>query len=522
MYKRPTIRRTAGGEGPKELSYVEQMLQGGDAVERANSVPTIPVKIREIFKKFKKSNVKPLYKLFNLKNILFTATADASYAVGARLDALVADVDLKKHPEITTLSIKGGRFTEIARLDAKGTIMPTAQPGKPILPNQIAIEFIIDGKKNFANLFYNSSVRVSGTADEDKVISYIESLIGPLKNIKYSLRSGQVDVNKSLNIEQLQKVFPMSFFPKDSTISSAGHVLHVTINTRQRKEIPPAARHQGIAPTVEYVNKKLFTLSFFNSGVIQYKGEVIGDIGDIIWSIKRVLSYVQLKGVFEDYKERTKTERSTEHKTTVSNPPEPANSFEGKCPDGYYCRPNSHGLPNCYIIPEINENTKETVVTAYKRFGIPIPRDVRLLFKIVSENKLNQAAPPAHVLKLDDEDVLRIDGRRCDKFTEDDLETIARRLGIPDVRKGVPRYKMCQRLAAYATKVSKKKTFVVDGVSYYIDGDAIGGAKRSNGKANPSKKCTSHTLEQLMKFASALGINPKGKSKGQICEEIRS
>jgi hypothetical protein len=81
---------------------------------------------------------------------------------------------------------------------------------------------------------------------------------------------------------------------------------------------------------------------------------------------------------------------------------------------------------------------------------------------------------------------------------------------------------ICTRIEYYTRGLTAEKhNFEVDGTKYTVEGDKILGAKRSNGKPNPGRKCATLSTEVLYKYARAMGIDPKGKSKTQICKEMQ-
>jgi hypothetical protein len=233
--------------------------------------------------------------------------------------------------------------------------------------------------------------------------------------------------------------------------------------------------------------------------------------------VKKILASVP-PDVFGEYKERkVKTKTKREYKTRSANPPNPPNSFEGKCAEGYYCRPNAQGAPTCYLIPKINDSSRRTVIESYKKIGVDIPESVRRIFQIErSTQGLSDIS-----IELTKTGTLKIGGRQCSRLTEDQIEDVARRLHIPGVIKGMGIAKMCKVMTSFARKQQEIPNFTVKGVKYYIEGDKIRGALRSNGKPNPPRRCETIPAEILYTYAHALGIDPKGKTKSQICAMMK-
>jgi len=160
---------------------------------------------------------------------------------------------------------------------------------------------------------------------------------------------------------------------------------------------------------------------------------------------------------------------------------------------------------------------------AYK--GIPIPKSVRELFQLGQEE---DKGPPVKIgferqtYKGRSIDVLKIGGRQCTRLTEDQLEEVARKHHIPGVLKGMGLAKMCAKIGASIIRAkAKPPAFELAGIKYYVEGEHIKGAPRRNGKPNPGRKCATIPTETLYKYARAMGIDPSGKSKPQICKEMQ-
>jgi len=443
-----------------------------------------PQRRRPIFK-FRKR-----YHLSGLQDTLFNATA---FATGKHTFVFEIFEDIVRHrpAHVTVASLKGGRFKELARYDKKGTIKWTHGQ-----PNQIGIGFTIDDKNNYVNIFSNGEVRFTGSSDENKVISFIEHYTGKLRYIAFSNRTGQLQVDKELNLDALAQTIDTS---EDITVSRGRN--NMTLHM-----------------------KDLITISFYKSGVIQYKGSEL-DRGSIVHLIRLVLNKAQLVGgVFEGAPgpRAPRTPKKEIYKTTSKNPPDPPDSFEGKCPEGYYCRPNAQGSPSCYKIPIINDSSRNTVIRAYK--GIKIPEKVLRLFKI-EDGAVKEKPIEIKFEKQDykgrEVEILKVGGRQCSRMTEDQLVDVAHRNQIPGVKKGMGIAKMCGLLAASIKKERVRPSFTIEGAPFFIEGEHIRGAPRSNGKPNPGRRCATIPTVTLYKYAKAMGIDVEGKSKVQICKEMR-
>ena len=435
------------------------------------------------------------------------------------------EITRKKPAEVTVASIKGGRFKELARYNLKGVIRPAGGN-----PNQIGIGFNIDGKKNYVNLFSSGVVRFTGASDSAKVIHFIERYTGKLEVVTFSNLTGQVRINKELNLEKLADSIRST---RDIKVSRNRNniTVHFSSTTEERVVRPRVIRHQvaqiGLASNeynVQEKHQKLFSISFFKSGIIQYKGKYV-DVGIILNFIHVILKPAQLLGnVFIGAAgvRAAPEKKVVQYKTRSTNPPDPPDSFEGKCQPGYYCRPNAQGFPTCYKIPKINESSRKTVIEAYK--GLTMPESVRRLFGIKELKKVEKPVDIVFEKQTVGKrvlDILKIGGRQCSRLTEDQLEDVARRNQIPGVKKGMGIAKMCGLIGASIKKQEVRSAFTLEGVKYYVEGERIRGAPRSNGKPNPGRKCDTIPTATLYKYAKAMGIDVAGKSKPQICKEMR-
>lgn len=477
MYKRPTIRRPAQprpvASGVPEFT-LENILGTRQQLTPANIKRVEPAFLKAI--KRRREKFIRRYKLSGFRETLFNASAvaDREYDIHKLFDTIVRE----RPKSILKASLKGGRFQEVLTYSPKG-VTRTEGP----VPNQLGIAFDIEGKTCYANLFNNGMVRYAGQ-DESKTREYLERMIGPLDEVEISNRTGQLYVDKELDLEKLVSSIRLEEFgPRSRVIfDPEARDFHVTlqfIQTEQRIVPVPEERRKGrhvgvkevrvhLTPREETTtvekDTKYFAFEFFRTGVIQYQGRFIGDVGTLVFILKAVLDQAQVDGVFtSDYRGER---REPVQKSTSKFPPDPPDSFEGKCPDGYYCRPNHKGFPSCYLIPVINASSRKTMIEAYRSVGVPIPESVKRLFGVTT----NTSGP----------------------------------------------------LARHNHKPPTEASFVLEGVEYYVIGDKIKGAKRSNGKENPPRTCTTLPAETLHKYARALRINPNGLTKKEICEAIQS
>jgi hypothetical protein len=472
MYKRPVRVRAA--------ARVEKVVENNqsDLDELLRDAERREADKRRQQEEYEKSR-KVLYKITHTSHGLFNAVGEYSLKYGTDLFDIYEDI-ISKHPsEILVASLKGGRFKELSRFNRKGVVLGRGEIKTE--PNQLSLTF----DRGHANIFKNGVVRI---------LHILSRYIGTIDDIVYSLRSGQLEINKTLHLDVV------------------GQILTI------RRPLPSDVRKGTQAIVLEMVG---YTISFYKSGVVQYKGKNVDGAEKII---KKCLDEFPENAFGAERTRLVSVKQVRQYKTRATNPPTPPDSFEGKCGDGYYCRPNAQGSPNCYKIPaKITASARSTVIEAYKRVGVDVPKRVRDIFELKTETQGLTSVD----LRIERQTyrgkvthVLKIGGRQCSRLTEDQIENAARRLHIPGVHKGMGVSKMCERLRGFAEQ-GAKKSFELDGVPYYIEGEKIRGALRKNGKPNPARKCSTLPVETLRRYATAMGIEPKNKTKERICSEMR-
>jgi hypothetical protein len=485
------------------------------------------------------------YKLSQLKFMLFNATASTD---SVDVVQLFNELTTSKPPGFISASLKGGQFKELARINSK-SVIPLKSTG--YRPNQIMITFDLGGKRNIVNIFTNGSLRLSGASDVDDVVKYTERLVGNVENVIISNTSGQLRIDKNISLDALQRYFPKEllgktggtiYYEKETGLRSLGlsykYAAKYTRMVENKSVFQPAKVpvEQAVTEAIfgrrvpmkeEEYKEKFFVITFYRTGAIQFRGKV-ADPGSMISFIKGILDAVQDYALVTSFVDEKPAAPKAEPKYTTrsQNPPNPPDSFEGTCAPGYYCRPNAQGFPSCYKIPEINVSSRRTVAEAYRAAGVPIPDKVKALFGIIGPNSVNYGVKltlEKQKFRNREIEVLKIGGRQCFRMSEDQLESVARRLEIPGIRKGMGVAKMCERLKRAAELQDTRQNaanFTVEGQKYYIMGNSIKGATRKNGKPNPSRKCATLPVEVLKKYARAFGIDPEGKSRPKICAEM--
>lgn len=471
MYKRPTIRKPVEPRGvveslPRatELEYALEM--------RKRLTPNTRRRIREgIMREAKRrrqaTQFKRRYTLSGLTETLFNAVGDTYKDIDIKK---LFDRILREKPKsILKASMKGGRFEEFASYTPK-----QVTELKQGTPNQLGIAFDIDGKTCYANIFSSGTIRYTG-ATESKTRHFVEEFIG-LKMEDYTISNvtGQLYVDKYLDLPRLAGTVRTGPYMK-VLFDPEARDFHVTLQVTQEFERQinkvPERRHASstvrvsLHPEQEKMTEriKMFSLAFYPNGAIQYQGKFSREfLGLLIAEIKEILDQAQRDGVFKgDY---TEAREQPKHKSTSAFPPDPPDSFEGKCPPGYYCRPNAKGFPTCYKIPVINESSRRTMVEAYMSVGVAIPQSVKKLFSI-------------------------------------DIDTTKKKEKV-------------------VHEVSEIPDFILDGHPYYVIGDKIKGTRRSNGRENPPRACGTTPVELLHRYARALDLDPSGLSREEICKAI--
>lgn len=539
------IERLLGRRLPRVTGNMFLQEPGQVTPQQRNLLKKVVAR-RRTLKAARNTRRKRSYVLSKLQTLLFNATAFTDDVdVVETFEKLVTS----KPAGFLSASLKGGQFKELARINSKGVIPLRATTAYK--PNHLMILFQLDGKRNIVNIFSNGSLRLSGASDVEDVVRFTEKLVGQVKGLIISNTSGQLRINKYIALNLLYENFPKEMlgaaggrlsYETDPDLRTPG--LSYKYSAKFTRQVPSANQGPSRVPVeqavteaifgrrvrmeTEQYSEKFFTLTFFRTGAIQFKGKV-ADVGSMISFIRGILDAVQdsgalVQGMPELEKPVVKKERP--YKTRSTNPPNPPDSFEGECAPGYYCRPNAQGFPTCYKIPAINESSRRTVLASYKAAGVAVPEKVRKIFN------LDEAPASNYGIRLTIEkqkfrdrtiEVLKVGGRQCYRMSEDQLEAVARKLGIPGVRKGMGIAKMCERLkqdVQVQNKRFNKANFSLDGTSYYIMGNSIKGAVRKNGKPNPGRKCATLPVPLLHRYAQAYGIDPTGKSKTKICAEM--
>jgi len=304
---------------------------------------------RRTLKAARNARRKRSYVMSKLQTLLFNATAFTD-------DVDVVEVFEKlvtsKPAGFLSASLKGGQFKELARINSKGVIPLRASAYKP---NHVMILFQLDGKRNIVNIFSNGSLRLSGASDVDDVVRFTEKLVGPVDGLIISNTSGQLRINKYIALNVLYENFPKELlgagggrlsYETEPDLRTPG--LSYKYSAKFTRQVPSANQGPSRVPvekaiteaifgrklkmeTEEY-REKFFTLTFFRTGAIQFKGKV-ADVGSMISFIRGILDAVQDSGALvqampEIEKPTSKTERP--YKTRFEQPTQPPRLFRGR------------------------------------------------------------------------------------------------------------------------------------------------------------------------------------------------
>lgn len=203
-------------------------------------------------------------------------------------------------------------------------------------------------------------------------------------------------------------------------------------------------------------------------------------------------------------------------------------SFDGKCAEGFFVRPNPQKMPCCYKIPKSKSYMRKKLANNYAAIGVPIPENVRTLFNIKNVSAPNISArndmfkiePMKAKIRENGKMVLRntirIGSRQCERYTKEELVDIVSKLGLNAAMFAKkPKWEICEYLAArYGYR--RKGHVIQKEPSRMVNGKAI----RNNGKIG-KRVCTTYPRATLVKFANELKIKvPENAKKSEICKMI--
>lgn len=195
-------------------------------------------------------------------------------------------------------------------------------------------------------------------------------------------------------------------------------------------------------------------------------------------------------------------------KKTLSN-------WNANVPNGFYIRPGPGGLPKTYKIPKHISQGKKTVIEAYKKIGVNIPKKVKNIFKIVNGSPAVSSAPKLRG-EINNKGVFKIDTLECMRYKLEDLKKIATKLDIPISRQ--TKAQLCKAiqtklLGSTSSIAPVSENFIKNGVKHYI----LVNEKRVR-RNTKTKAMNSFKIQELKNMILAMNnsSNVNGKKKKNL------
>ena len=350
---------------------------------------------------------------------------------------------------------------------------------------------------------YGNSVTVDGNNVYDKQV-----LQTPNDVLKIALgRWPSTNKKASLNNITIQKRFPRIF------------------NLDRIHEMFPKSRYEiEIAPFL-VMKRDGFTVKIFRTGVIQVAGMTTPiQVRDAINSLNVLVSTLPTAGMTNaTYAPKSSKVLKRKNSNIAPNVKSRAttcpkdkcpvpNTFEGKCPEGYYLAPNPQGFPCCYKIPVKTAYKKNKIVAAFTKLGIKIPEHTKKVFDIRNINNSNKPALVSGHLgnyrftvskNRSGADQFKIDSRQCKRYTIPKLVDIAMKLGLVQYAKSRDKDTLCTAIFRHAA---------------------------SKGLLNPKNNipriggrlCSHYTKDELRKVVrKKYGITLTAETLAGMCQELK-
>lgn len=350
---------------------------------------------------------------------------------------------------------------------------------------------------------YGNSVTVDGKNVYDRLVYQT-----PNDVLKIALgRWPSTNKKAVLNNITIQKKFPRIF--------NLDSIHRMFPKSRYEIEIAPflTMKYNGV------------TLKIFRTGVIQATG-ITNPIGvrDAINSVNMLVSALPTAGSANTtYAPKTSKVLKRKNQNIAPNVKSRAttcpkdkcpvpNTFEGKCPEGFYLAPNPQGFPCCYKIPVKTAYKRNKIVTAFAKLGIKIPDHTKRVFNIRNVNNANKPTlVSGHVgnyrftvsKNRSGSDVFKIDSRQCKRYTIQKLVDIAMKFGLVQYAKSRDKDTLCTAIFRHAaTKgLLNPKNNV----------PRIGG-----------RLCTHYTKDELRKVVrKKYGITLTSETLAGMCAELK-
>jgi hypothetical protein len=444
-----------------------------------------------------------------LNIVSFSATADAGVQIDIR--DLFAQIVVGKDPGVYEVTGRSGQFQPVIKF----------MPGFPLnilkpraTPN--AVEVKIKGPTGGGQIvviYKTGKIRLQGS-DIDGLFRFVKKYVPDVTrgSIKYNNTTALFGTN--LKFMRLGDMPRMTYEPE---ISPFGFL---------RSKTPKC------------------TFLFTTKGVIHILGA--SDIDACFDWIKNYLDSVDQRLLrvsptianvtLGQGKVARKTEGSLVTRKGTTCPknrcPDPY-SYDGKCPAGYYVRPNPQMFPCCYK----SKRAKITEVRkAYQNAGVNMPNSVRSLLGNKSPSPASVMSPSIKT-SYDERGALKIGTRQCSRYTLEQLKTLAERMGI-DTTKLKTKSSICDAIQErFPPKepIPFRKNFSLNGANYALSrkngklfinrrvpvkNHQTGTKKGAAGPRSGIRECTTILKADLVKYARAFGIEASKLTKSQICGEL--
>ncbi len=310
------------------------------------------------------------------------------------------------------------------------------------------------GKLHLVTLYKSGEIHYTGGYSEKATTESKELLQTPSDVLRIALgKWPEKNFEIKLNNITIQKRF------------SRGFILENINNAIYEPEINPFASVKRKGAFYKIYANGLVQISSITSNNLK---EIVSDANEFIKTLKRRINL----GLVKQKQNKKPTSKAQTRKNLNIAPnvksrattcpkdkcPVP-NTFEGKCPDGYYLAPNPQGFPCCYKIPIKTAYKKNKIIAAFGKLGIQIPEHTKKVFNIRNVNNSNKPTlVSGHVgtyrfivsKNRSGADVFKIDSRQCKRYTIQKLVDIAMKLGLIQYAKSRDKDTLCTAILRHA------------------------------------------------------------------------
>jgi TATA-box binding protein (TBP) (component of TFIID and TFIIIB) len=316
-------------------------------------------------------------------------------------------------------------------------------------------------------------------------------------------------VSKNIRVElnniTVQKRFPNSF--------SLSRIAEMYPNASYETEIIPFL----------YIKRSGFSVKVTTSGNITIQGSKTPEsIRDAIQETNALVSTFPTRGIAQPKltqsvkKIRRNNNIAPNVKSRATTCPKGKcpvpNTFEGKCPNGFYLAPNPQGFPCCYKIPVKTAYKRNGIISAFAKLGIAIPDHTKKVFQITNVNNTNKPKLVSNYVgnyKFRVEknkkggDVFKIDSRQCKRYTIPKLVDITLKLGLLDASRSRDKDTLCSSIFKYAANKGI--------INPENNIPRIGG-----------RSCMHYTKDELRRVVrSKYGITLRSETLATMCAELK-